>query len=541
MTAILGRPRAAAAALLAGAFTLTGGVAAAPPLAEPSTYLVVYREQAVPTDASASLGRAGGSLINSYAAIGVAIVASSNPSFRAEVLEDARVEDASPSAAGAVRLKRLLVDEEPNASPQRGLLSPSIVAPTTPASGAPSAADEAQQSPVDFTARQWDMRQIDAFDAHRVTRGSRSVLVGNIDTGIDATHPDLRPNIDFENSVSCIGGVADQSPAAWDDRIGHGTHTSGIIAAASNSFGITGVAPNVRIAAIKAGTDNGYFYPEAVVCAFMWAATHNVAIANNSYIADPYYLNCPSDPEQAAILTAEQRAISFAQSRGVIVISAMHNHSDDLANPTQDRISPTDGTPVTRPVDRSCVAVPLHLPGVIGVGSTGSQGLKSITSNYGLGVVDVVAPGGDARLQPLADEGGGRVLSTWPTRLSNVCTRRIPQTEPDPATGVYCYQQGTSMATPHVTGVAALLLSRAIERSRSGFDKLALVSLLSTGVTDRVACPSRDILSRYSEVRSRANDQPQTCTGSNVLNSWYGFGQINAHKAVSFSNSSHLP
>ena len=186
------------------------------------------------------------------------------------------------------------------------------------------------------------------------------MLVGNIDTGIDATHPDLRPNIDFGNSVSCIGGVPDQSPAAWDDQIGHGTHTSGIIAAASNGFGIVGVAPNVRIAAIKAGNDRGFFYPEAVVCAFMWAATHGVAIANNSYIADPYYLNCPSDSVQAAILTAHRRAISFAQSRGVLVIAATHNFSDDLAHPTQDRISPTDGTPITRSVDRSCLAVPLH-------------------------------------------------------------------------------------------------------------------------------------------------------------------------------------
>ena len=127
------------------------------------------------------------------------------------------------------------------------------------------------------------------------------------------------------------------------------------------------------------------------------------------------------------------------------------------------------------------------------MGSTGSQGLKSITSNYGLGVVDVVAPGGDARLQPLADEGGGRVLSTWPSKLSSACLRRLPQTEPDPTTGVYCYQQGTSMATPHATGVAALLMSRAIEQFPSGFDKNAIASLLRTG-DDRppqMSVPSR--------------------------------------------------
>ena len=276
---------------------------------------------------------------------------------------------------------------------------------------------------LDLTPRQWNMRQIDAFKAHGLTRGSSSVVVGNIDTGIDATHPDLRPNIDFDDSVSCIGGTPDQSPAAWDDLVGHGTHTAGIIAAASNGFGIDGVAPNVRIATIKAGDDHGFFYPEAIVCAFMWARSHHIAVTNNSYFADPYYFNCPNDPTQAAILSAEQRAIRFAQSRGVLVVAAVDNFSDDLANPTQDRRSPTDGTAAARPVDRSCTVVPVELPGVIGVGSTGNQGLKTASSNYGQGIIDVVAPGGDARLQPLTDEGGGRVLSTWPWQLRDVCPR----------------------------------------------------------------------------------------------------------------------
>ena len=99
-----------------------------------------------------------------------------------------------------------------------------------------------------------------------------------------------------------------RTAAAKDDN-GHGTHTAGTIAAAANGTGIVGVAPNVKIAAIKAGNDDGYFFPEAVICAFMWAGTHHVDVTNNSYFADPWLFNCRNDPEQRAIFEAEPRAI----------------------------------------------------------------------------------------------------------------------------------------------------------------------------------------------------------------------------------------
>jgi len=514
--------RGATAALLALTLTAPRGIAAAPAGATATTYLVVYRELTVPTDVAASLMRAGARLMQSYPDIGVVLVESADPAFRSAALQDGRVESASPTASGAVRVKSADLETSTGLSQPLRSLAPRALAVLD---GAPA---------LDLTPRQWNMRQIDAFHAHKVTLGRSSVIVGNIDTGIDATHPDLKPNVDFEDSVSCIGGTPDQSPAAWDDLVGHGTHTAGIIAAASNGFGIDGVAPNVRIASIKAGDDNGFFYPEAVVCAFMWAANHHIAVTNNSYFADPYYFNCSTDPTQAAILSAEQRAISFAQSRGVLVVAAVDNFSDDLASPTQDRHSPTDATPAPRPVDRSCVVVPVDLPGVVGVGSTGSQGLKAATSNYGQGVIDLVAPCGDARLQSQTDEGGGRVLSTWPWRLSAVCPRRIPQADPDPATGVYCYQQGTSMAAPHVTGVAALLISRMRERLQSRSASLSSLAELATGVTDAIACPAADVLARYSGFNSQNNDAPQTCTGAANHNSWYGYGEINAFKAVNF-------
>ena len=93
---------------------------------------------------------------------------------------------------------------------------------------------------------QWDMDQIHAPEAHAINGGSPSVLVGDIDTGLDFTHPDLAPNVDFADSATCVSGAPVTSTAAWKDDNGHGTHTAGTIAAAKNGIGIVGVAPNVK-------------------------------------------------------------------------------------------------------------------------------------------------------------------------------------------------------------------------------------------------------------------------------------------------------
>src|SRR5205823_8883521 len=195
---------------------------------------------------------------------------------------------------------------------------------------------------------QWDMNQIHTPEAHAITGGSPSVLVGDIDTGLDYTHPDLAPNVDSAASANCVGGAPVQGAAAANDDNGHGTHTAGTIAAAANGIGIVGVAPNVHIAGIKAGNADGFFFPEAVVCSFMWAGANHFDVTNNSYFADPYLFNCHNDPTQQAIWLAESRAIRYAQTQGVTVVAAIGNESDDLAHPTQDVTSPDDTTPVTR-------------------------------------------------------------------------------------------------------------------------------------------------------------------------------------------------
>src|SRR5438128_8591590 len=282
-------------------------------------YIVLYGASAVPADASASITKAGGSLVYSYPQIGVVIAKSDSATFRDIIVKDSRVEGAAATAAFATQVKNQLAKTDDASGPPPGDL------PNAPATDSDS-----------LSGLQWDMRQIHTPEAHAITGGSPSVVVGDIDTGLDYTHPDLAVNVDAADSVNCVSGVpVPGSVAAMDDN-GHGTHTAGTIAAAANGIGIVGVAPNVKIAGIKAGNADGFFFPEAVVCAFMWAGTHHIPVTNNSYFADPFLFNCHNDPVQQAIWKAEYRAIRFAMDNGTTVVAAEGNESDDLTHPTQD-------------------------------------------------------------------------------------------------------------------------------------------------------------------------------------------------------------
>ena len=468
------------------------------------TFLVVYKGTAVPSTAEARIQAAGGSLVYSYPQIGVAVATSDDASFGTTLRSsDSSVQGAVATAKFGTQLS------DPGATGDTG---EQAIDPGTPAPGDDS-----------LSGLQWDMEQIQAPEARAITGGSPSVVVGDIDTGIDFTHPDLAANVDFADSVSCVGGVPNSDPAAWMDDNGHGTHTAGTIAAAKNGIGIVGVAPNVKIAGIKAGNAAGFFFPEAVVCAFMWAGTHHIQVTNNSYFADPWLFNCKNDPEQRAIWDAERRAIRFAMNNGTTVVAAEGNEADDLAHPTMDITSPDDTTPVPRAITNACAVVPVEVPGVIGVTAEGDLELKSFYSSYGMGNADVIAPGGDSILQLTAASANGRVLSTWPASLLTVTclpARRLV----DASGATYCYQQGTSMASPHVAGVAALIVSQ-------GITNPGAVAARIFQTAQPMACPSDQSI--YAFFPSVSNGAPQTCDGGLGYNGFNGHGELDALAAVS--------
>src|SRR5207237_9034799 len=129
-----------------------------------------------------------------------------------------------------------------------------------------------------------------------------------------------------------------------------------------------------------------------------------------------------------------------------------------------------------------------------GVTANGNEGFKSFYSSYGMGTADVIAPGGDSR-QLTAAAVNGRVLSTWPSYIG--CARKVV----DPTGAVYCYLQGTSMASPHVAGLAALIRSQ-----HPGWSSGPIEARIQS-TADPVACPTD--LSFYAPFPAVAGGAPQ--------------------------------
>ena len=137
------------------------------------TYLVMYKQESSAADAASRISAAGGTLVANYKQIGVVVAKSTNTAFAATLEKDSRVEGVSVSTKPIAQVGPL--DAE-SAAAQPGDL------PNQPA------------TPDSLAALQWDMRQIHAVEAHAITGGSPAVVVGDIDTGLDFTHPDLAPN-----------------------------------------------------------------------------------------------------------------------------------------------------------------------------------------------------------------------------------------------------------------------------------------------------------------------------------------------------------
>ncbi|MEG8277143.1 S8 family serine peptidase [Streptomyces sp. AHA2] len=447
-------PAAAGAVSRADSRAATTAQAAAGWVAGTRSYLVIT----APGDTSAArnaVAANGGSVFASYDAIGVVVAHSASAGFASALRSAAGVQK-----VGATRTSDVPAD---------------AYSPTLPSAPPQSA------TTLTETAR-WDMTRINADKAWAVNPGSPSVEVGVLDTGVDDRHQDLAPNFNAADSVSCAYGKADTRSGAWRDVGTHGTHVAGTIAAAKNGKGVVGVAPGVSIASVRiAEPTTSMFFAENTVCGFMWAGDHGFDVTNNSYYTDPWMFNCPDDPDQAAIIEGVRRAQEYAEGKGSLQIAAAGNSNYDLADKRSDNSSPNDSTPVNRTITNACVDIPTELPGVVTVAAMGNGNVKASYSNYGRDVIDVAAPGGD---------GAYGVYSTLPG-------------------GKYGNMNGTSMASPHVAGVAALLKS-----ADPSATPAQLRERLGTQATD-TACPS-----------------DSRCTGTTAKNAFFGEGQVDALKAV---------
>ena len=546
----------------------TSAAGAAPATTGPTTeYTVLLEEPGNRDFAIDAVEAAGGEVVRSNDAVGLLTVKAPANGFAEKVSASSAIVGAARTkpighapAAKAEKAKRDNVEKEnkgekPNKAPaQQG--------------------STAGMDPLDGDL--WGLNLVRSNIARAKQAGDKRVYVGILDTGVDGSHPDIAPNFNNELSRNFTvdipndsdGGVFDGpcefrgcvDPANWDDG-GHGTHVAGTIGAAANGFGISGVAPNVSLVNIRGGQDAGSFFLQPVVDALTYGADIGLDVINMSFYVDPWYMNCANDPtasaeeqlEQRTIIATVQRALNYAHRKGVTLIGAGGNNHEDLGKPRQDTVSPNypPGHNRPRPVDNAtCLNLPTEGNHVISVSALGPSTLKADYSNYGLEQTEVSAPGGyfrDGLGTPWYRTNENMILSTYPRNVA-LAEGAIDEagniTEAGLAAGVkkavqgdkvgyYQFLQGTSMAAPHATGVAALIVSQygKKDKGRPGLtmdpDKVEKV-LYKTAI--QRACPNPRTVSYVNVGRTPEFDA--TCEGDSKFNGFYGHGIVDAYGAV---------
>ncbi|MCG8351836.1 MAG: S8 family serine peptidase [Chloroflexales bacterium] len=526
--------------------------------AQPSEYVVVYAEGVAPAAVRQALAAIGGTVVRENAAVGVATIKTNNPNFMMDALQQ-------PALLGAVRNRPI-----GNTGP-RELFKPDEVEQLPDVVDATGVSQperaQVQAGAEPLTDLQWDMAMIDAAvdGSYAVQPGTKEVLVGIIDSGIDASHPDLAPNFSYELSRNFVTDIPEidgpcEHPTCVDpvdvDDSGHGTHVAGTVAAALNGFGMAGVAPNVTLVNIRGGQDGGYLFLQPVIDAIVYAGDIGVDVVNMSFYIDPWLYNCTNNPadspeaqmEQTAVIVATQRAVGYARARGVTLIASAGNGHTDLGNPSADSSSPNypPGINYPRTVDNSCLIMPIEAEGVIPVSALGPSKAKADYSNYGVEQVRVSAPGGYARDffgTPQFQAPSNRVLSTYPQSVLEARGLLNPDGTPrspfvvrscqDDVCAYYAYLQGTSMAAPHATGVAALIVSQ-YGRADARNGGLTLRPIVTQKILERTAtnhaCPEPRMVD-YTIVGRPASFNAY-CEGSPDFNGFYGEGIVNALTAV---------
>jgi len=576
-TAALAVPVGTAGARTAGTAGSTGTAAASSGqrtvVAASGTgeFVVFYADGVAASDAHAAIAGAGGTVVDEIGSLGIARVTTENAAFSSAVT-------ASGTVRGVVRNHSVGADRAGAAhrfAEERALEDRATYAAQQGSSSA-STASSPHEGPETFSSLQWDMQMIGATPnlAHARATGE-GVKVGIIDTGIDASHPDLAPNFDaalsrnFTTDIPDIDGPCEAEPdhSCSDpsnvDEGGHGTHVAGIVAAAANGLGIAGVAPDATLVNLRAGQDSGFFFFFETVAAIAYAGDHGIDVVNMSFYTDPWLYNCDSADhyvdgtvtaeelaEQALIRQGIIDAVDQARGKGVTLVAAAGNQHTDLAAPTRfDDTSPDYPleTEETRTVTNDCLDLPSEAPGVIQVSSIGPSKIKADYSTWGYGAIDVAAPGGwfrDYFGSPDFQEPENMILSSYPVEVAREegavnkggglkdphfykrdCTAGRP-------CAYYQYLQGTSMASPHATGVVALIIqAHGTPDGAGGYDLApdSVYEILTSTATD-TGCPDPALLDYTQEGRPASWNA--TCTGSAEYNSNYGHGIINAVAAV---------
>lgn len=297
-----------------------------------------------------------------------------------------------------------------------------------------------------FFKYQWGMDAIDAPEAWNAGYTGKKARVFILDSGIDAEHPDLAPNLNIGLCTSFVPG--EDYNVSSGSYFHHGTHVAGIIAAADNSYGVIGVAPEAEIVAVKVLSEyNGSGALSWINAGIVYAANNDADVINMSLGAtfdrNGFYLDdndvlqkIPAVYIQNLIL-AQQRAVNYAFRKGAVIVTSAGNGGSNF-----------DG-------NGSIFKLPAELENVIAVSATAPDywykdfisgiipvlDIPASYTDFGKSLVDIAAPGGDFDFYPLANYQYDMVLSTS-------------------AGSSFYFAAGTSMASPHVAGVVALIIGK---------------------------------------------------------------------------------
>lgn len=293
---------------------------------------------------------------------------------------------------------------------------------------------------------QWGMDAIDAPEAWNAGFKGKNTKVFVLDDGINPEHPDLAPNVNTELSISFV--PEEEFYLQKTSGFSHGTHVAGIIAAADNGFGVIGVAPDAEIVAVKVlSEEDGSGAFSWINAGIVYAANNGADVINMSlgarfnrngfyYDENGNLVKIPAVYIQNLIM-AQQRAINYAWKKGAIIVTSAGNDNADA-----------DG-------NGSIFVIPAELQNVVSVSATApdywwGDYLNEIEPNldipasytdFGKSLVDVAAPGGDFEYYSNSFGFVDMIVSTGPGSS-------------------FYFSAGTSFASPHVAGVAALIVSK---------------------------------------------------------------------------------